>query len=136
MEIFPKHHYIIISSIDHLNLKVQTYLMANEVQINNIDLPHNLEAEEAVLGSIIIDSDSLTKIMGELKVEHFFLYTNGFVYSACLSLFERQEAINQIKSSKKPLIIAGGGGWENNGVYTLKAVQNDLASEIEFKITA
>jgi len=34
------------------------------------------------------------------------------------------------------LIIAGGGGWENNGVYTLKAVQDDLASEIEFKITA
>ena len=29
-----------------------------------------------------------------------------------------------------------GGGWENNGVYTLKAVQNDLASEIEFKIVA
>jgi len=34
------------------------------------------------------------------------------------------------------LIIAGGGGWENNGVYTLKAVQDDSASEIEFKITA
>jgi len=34
------------------------------------------------------------------------------------------------------LIIAGGGGWENNGVYTLKAVQDDLASEIEFKIIA
>jgi hypothetical protein len=34
------------------------------------------------------------------------------------------------------LIIAGGGGWENNGVYTLKAVQDDSASEIEFKILA
>ena len=34
------------------------------------------------------------------------------------------------------LIIAGGGGWENNGVYTLKAVQDDLASEIEFRIVA
>jgi len=32
------------------------------------------------------------------------------------------------------LIIAGGGGWENNGVYTLKAVQDDLSSKIEFKI--
>ena len=32
------------------------------------------------------------------------------------------------------LIIAGGGGWENNGVYTLKALQDDLATEIEFKI--
>ena len=34
------------------------------------------------------------------------------------------------------LIIAGGGGWENNGVYTLKAVQGDSANEIEFKILA
>ena len=34
------------------------------------------------------------------------------------------------------LIIAGGGGWENNGVYTIKAVQDDSASEIEFKIIA
>ena len=34
------------------------------------------------------------------------------------------------------LIIAGGGGWENNGVYTLKAVQDNLVSEIEFKIIA
>ena len=34
------------------------------------------------------------------------------------------------------LIIAGGGGWENNGVYTLKAVQDDSTNEIEFKILA
>ena len=34
------------------------------------------------------------------------------------------------------LVIAGGGGWENNGVYTLKAVQDNLSSEIEFKIIA
>ena len=31
------------------------------------------------------------------------------------------------------LIIAGGGGWENDGVYILKAMHSDLASEIEFK---
>ena len=31
------------------------------------------------------------------------------------------------------LIIAGGGGWENDGIYILKVVQNDLASETEFK---
>ena len=32
------------------------------------------------------------------------------------------------------LIIAGGGGWENNGVYTLKAVQNNSIEEIKFQI--
>ena len=31
------------------------------------------------------------------------------------------------------LIIAGGGGWENDGTYTLKAEQGDLANKIEFK---
>ena len=31
------------------------------------------------------------------------------------------------------LVIAGGGGWENDGVYILKATHSDLASEIKFK---
>ena len=31
------------------------------------------------------------------------------------------------------LVIAGGGGWENDGTYILKATHNDLASKIEFK---
>ena len=34
------------------------------------------------------------------------------------------------------LVIAGGGGWENDGTYTLKAEQGDLANKIEFKIIA
>ena len=31
------------------------------------------------------------------------------------------------------LVIAGGGGWDNGGSYTLKAVQNDLVKEIKFR---
>ncbi len=31
------------------------------------------------------------------------------------------------------LVIAGGGGWENDGTYILKATHSNLASEIEFK---
>ena len=31
------------------------------------------------------------------------------------------------------LIIAGGGGWENDGTYILKATHSNLASEIMFK---
>ena len=33
------------------------------------------------------------------------------------------------------LVIAGGGGWENAGAYTLKATQNDLAKEVKFQFT-
>ena len=31
------------------------------------------------------------------------------------------------------MLIAGGGGWEDDGSYTLKAVQNNLVKEIKFK---
>ena len=34
------------------------------------------------------------------------------------------------------LVIAGGGGWKDDGSYTLKAVQNDLVKEIKFKFVA
>ena len=33
------------------------------------------------------------------------------------------------------LVIAGGGGWENAGAYTLTATQNDLAKEVKFQFT-
>ena len=34
------------------------------------------------------------------------------------------------------LLIAGGGGWEDGGSYTVKAVQNNLVKEIKFKFIA
>jgi len=69
--------------------------------------------------------------------------TNSYTKSVELSI-ENTNGVKIWKETINPkndgqfstLIIAGGGGWENNGVYTLKAVQNDLASEIEFRIVA
>ena len=45
---------------------------------------------------------------------------------------------NEIIEPKKDgnfstMLIAGGGGWEDGGSYTLKAVQNNLVEEIKFK---
>jgi len=44
------------------------------------------------------------------------------------------ENINPKKDGQfSTLVIAGGNGWENDGVYILKATHSDLASETEFK---
>ena len=44
------------------------------------------------------------------------------------------EYINPKKDGQfSTLVIAGGGGWENDGIYVLKATHSDLASEIKFK---
>ena len=80
--------------------------------------------QRADIISISGDTNSYTKSV-ELSIEN----TNG------VKIWK--ETINPKNDGQfSTLIIAGGGGWENNGVYTLKAVQNDLASEIEFRIIA
>jgi len=80
--------------------------------------------QRADIISISGDTNSNTKSV-ELSIEN----TNG------VKIWK--ETINPKNDGQfSTLIIAGGGGWENNGVYTLKAVQNDLASEIEFRIVA
>ena len=80
--------------------------------------------QRADIISISGDTNSYTKSV-ELSIEN----TNG------VKIWK--EIINPKNDGQfSTLIIAGGGGWENNGVYTLKAVQDDLASEIEFRIVA
>jgi len=80
--------------------------------------------QRADIISISGDTNSYTKSV-ELSIEN----TNG------VKIWK--ETINPKNDGQfSTLIIAGGGGWENNGVYTLKAVQDDLVSEIEFKIIA
>ncbi len=58
--------------------------------------PHNIEAEEAVIGSLLVDPEAIVKTAISLKPEAFYREKNQWIYDACLSLYERNEAINQI----------------------------------------
>ncbi len=58
--------------------------------------PHDVEAEEAVIGSLLIDGESLLKVTPVLKPGDFYRERNAFCYAACLALFERREGINQV----------------------------------------
>lgn len=58
--------------------------------------PHDIEAEEAVIGSLIIDPDAIFKIATFLVPEDFFDETNQVIYQACLSVHQRNEVVNQI----------------------------------------
>ena len=59
-------------------------------------LPHDADSEEAVIGSLLIDGESLTKVSAFLKGSDFYLAKNRWCYEASVSLFERGEAINQV----------------------------------------
>jgi replicative DNA helicase len=59
--------------------------------------PHDIDAEEAVIGSLLIDGAAIYKISGLLsESDYFYNERNRWLYDACLELNKRDEAINQI----------------------------------------
>jgi replicative DNA helicase len=58
--------------------------------------PHDIEAEEAVVASLLVDGEAIFKVAPVLQPGDFFREKNAWAYDACLALWQRNEAINQI----------------------------------------
>ena len=58
--------------------------------------PHDIEAEQAILGSMLIDKDAVINAIEVLKEEDFYREDNKTIYSAMLSLYARSEPIDII----------------------------------------
>jgi replicative DNA helicase len=56
--------------------------------------PQNVEAEQSVLGAIILDNESLPKVIEILSTDDFYRETHRRLYGAILSLFEKNEPID------------------------------------------
>jgi replicative DNA helicase len=63
--------------------------------------PHDADAEEAVIGSLLIDGESINKISPLVKPEDFYRERNRWCYEACQSLYRRGEGIDQISVARE-----------------------------------
>jgi replicative DNA helicase len=63
---------------------------------NEKPLPHDIDAEESVNGSLLIDGKAIYDIAVQLDAEDFYNLPNRWIYEACLELYNRDEAINQV----------------------------------------
>ncbi len=52
-------------------------------------LPHNLEAEQAVLGAFLLDWDALSDNVSTLQGDRFYSYQNRLIYETMISLFRQ-----------------------------------------------
>jgi replicative DNA helicase len=65
--------------------------------VNDVRLPPNdNDAEEAVIGSLLIDGSSIFQIADFLQPSDFYFEPNQQLFEACLALYQRDEAINQV----------------------------------------
>ena len=58
--------------------------------------PHDIEAEQAVIGSMLTDNEAVTASVELLKEEDFYREDNKIIYSAMLNLYNRSEPIDLI----------------------------------------
>ena len=58
--------------------------------------PHDLEAEQAIIGSMLTDKDAVIDAIEILKEEDFYREDNRAIYSAILNLYNRAEPVDII----------------------------------------
>jgi replicative DNA helicase len=79
-------------------------------------LPHDINAEEAVNGSLLIDGRAIYEIAIRVSPSDFYNEANRWIYQACMSLYERGDAIDQITVAQEldrqdRLEAAGGASY-------------------------
>jgi replicative DNA helicase len=82
--------------------------------VNDVRLPpSDNDAEEAVIGSLLIDGTAIFQIADYLQPADFYFEKNQWLYEACMSLYQRDEAIDQVtlaqELSRKGRLEACGG---------------------------
>ena len=78
--------------------------------------PHNLESEEAVLGSLLIDPDAIFDVSTFLKPDMFYREANGWIFEAILDLYNRREPVDlitltEVLRQRDQLEAVGGEGY-------------------------
>ncbi len=68
--------------------------------------PNDIEAEEAVLGSMMLDKDAVFDAIEVLKPDNFYREENKLIFSAMSSLYSRSEPIDLI-TVKEELVSRG-----------------------------
>jgi replicative DNA helicase len=58
--------------------------------------PHNAEAEQATLGAVLLDPDSVPAILKYLRAEDFYVNANRDIFAAVISLYEKGQKADLI----------------------------------------
>jgi len=75
-------------------------------------VPHNLEAERALLGSILLDNDSLNSALEILGKEDFYSDAHRVTFESMVALSEKNRTIDLVTLSEE---LARGGLLEKSG---------------------
>ena len=95
--------------------------MAMDEQLLSRQMPQSLEAEQSVLGSILIDSRCVADIIGIVKPDDFFLEQNREIYETIYTMFNFSETIDPVTVLDK--MRALGNYHDNSRDYIMQLME-------------
>ena len=70
--------------------------MPTNEELLSRQMPHSVEAEQAVLGSILIDSECLPQIVEQLKPDDFYIRQNREAFQTIYTMFSMSQKIDPV----------------------------------------
>ena len=101
--------------------------MPDYEELTSRQLPQSLEAEQAVLGSMLIDSSCVRDVVGILKPEDFYLRQNQEIYETVYRMFSYSQPID---------VVTVLGKLKENGYYDEAATPAYMRQLMEITPTA
>jgi len=91
--------------------------------------PQNLEAEQAVLGGLLLDQEAMAKVLDIITGEDFYRPDHGLIYETCSDLFAKNQPIDLITltnalETKKKLKDVGGASYLSSLVANTASAAN------------
>jgi len=91
--------------------------------------PQNLEAEQAVLGGLLLDQEAMAKVLDIVNGEDFYRPDHGLIYETCSDLFAKNQPIDLITltnalEAKKKLKEVGGASYLSSLVANTASAAN------------
>lgn len=58
--------------------------------------PQNLDAEQSLLGALMLSKQAMAVVLGRVKPEHFYRDSHAHIYHAMLALYQRNEPVDLV----------------------------------------
>ena len=90
-------------------------------ELTGRQMPHALDAEQAVLGSILIDNSCVAEVIGILRPDDFYLEQNREIYETIYTMFNFSQTIDPVTVLDKMREL--GCFHENSRDYILQLME-------------
>ncbi len=99
---------------------------------NDLRQPYSVEAEQAVLGSILVDPKTFTEVVNEIKADYFYIPQHREIFTVLSSMYELNQAIDFVsllERLKREGVYdeAGGKAYLTQLVQTVPSAANVLS---------